>query len=177
VGEGGDVAAGVPAEAACASLECCRYCDFDIIGNIMIRVLLDTNVLVAGLVSARGASHAVLRAVAASELEIAASTAVWLEYESVLKRDEIRAMHGLGAEEIDAVLSALAVWVRPVMLHYVWRPQLRDPGDEMVLEAAVNGRVDAIVTHNTKDFARISLEFGVRVLTPQALLLMMEKPR
>ena len=141
----------------------------------MIRVLLDTNVLVAGLTSSRGASYAVLQAIAASELEVAASVALWLEYESVLKRDEIRALHGFSAQEIDAVLSALAVWVHPVILHYVWRPQLRDPCDEMVLEAAVNGQVQAIVTHNTKDFETIAPCFCVRVLTPAELLLMMEK--
>lgn len=141
----------------------------------MIRVLLDTNVLVAGLTSSKGASYAVLQAVAASKLEIAASTALWLEYESVLKRNEIRALHGFSAKEIDTVLSALAVWVHPVMLHYVWRPQLRDPGDEMVLEAAVNGQAQVIVTHNTRDFARVVPDFGVRVLTPAQLLLMMEK--
>jgi putative PIN family toxin of toxin-antitoxin system len=147
----------------------------DIIGNIMIRVLLDTNVLVAGLTSSQGASYVVLQAVAASRLEIAASTALWLEYESVLKRDEIRALHGFNAKEIDTILSALAVWVHPVMLHYIWRPQLRDPGDEMVLEAAVNGRVQAIVTHNTRDFAPIAPDFGVQVLMPAQLLLLMEK--
>jgi len=141
----------------------------------MIRVLLDTNVLVAGLTSSKGASYAVLQAVAASKLEIAASTALWLEYESVLKRNEIRALHGFSAKEIDTVLSALAVRVHPVMLHYVWRPQLRDPGDEMVLEAAVNGQAQVIVTHNTRDFARVAPDFGVRVLTPAQLLLMMEK--
>ena len=63
----------------------------------MIRVLLDTNVLVAGLTSSRGASYAVLQAIAASELEVAASVALWLEYVSVLKRDEIRALHGFSA--------------------------------------------------------------------------------
>lgn len=140
-----------------------------------MRVLLDTNVLVAGLTSSQGASYAVLQAVAASKIEVAASTALWLEYESVLKRDPIRALHGFSAKEIDAVLSALAVWVHPVMLHYVWRPQLRDPGDEMVLEAAVNGQVQAIVTHNTKDFAQVAPDFGVRVLTPAQLFLMMGK--
>ncbi len=143
----------------------------------MIRVLLDTNVLVAGLTSSRGASYAVLQAIATAKIEIAASTALWLEYESVLKRDEIRALHGFSAAEIDTMLSALAVWVHPVMLHYVWRPQLRDPGDEMVLEAAVNGQVQAIVTHNTRDFVRIAPSFGLQVVPPAELLLMMEVQR
>lgn len=141
----------------------------------MNRILLDTNVLVAGLSSSKGASYAVLQAVSTGKLQIVASTALWLEYESVLKRDEIRALHGFSGKQIDKLLSALAVWVQPVMLHYVWRPQLRDPGDEMVLEAAVNGHVQAIVTHNTRDFASVAPNFGLRVLTPAQTVLMMEK--
>ena len=141
----------------------------------MKRVLLDTNILVAGLVSSKGASFALLQVVAAAKLEIAASTPLWLEYEAVLKREEIRALHGFSMAQIDSFLTALAVWVRPVILHYLWRPQLRDPGDEMVLEAAVNGRVDAVVTHNTRDFASAAPRFGVQVLTPSQTLLILEK--
>jgi putative PIN family toxin of toxin-antitoxin system len=140
----------------------------------MRRVLLDTNVLVAGLVSARGASHALLQAVASGRLNIVASPAVWLEYEAVLKRDEIRALHGFTAVQVDGFLAALAVWVKPVQLHYRWRPQLRDPGDELVLEAAVNAGVDALVTHNVKDFVLAAPRFGLTVRTPGHLLLMLE---
>lgn len=152
-----------------------RFNDGDIVGNIMKRVLLDTNILVAGLVSSKGASFALLQVVAAAKLEIAASTPLWLEYEAVLKREEIRALHGFSMAQIDSFLTALAVWVRPVTLHYLWRPQLRDPGDEMVLEAAVNGRVDAVVTHNTRDFASAAPRFGVQVLTPAQTPLILEK--
>lgn len=146
----------------------------DILGNIMRRVLLDTNVLVAALVSSRGASHAVLRAVTASRLRIVASTALWLEYEAVLKRPEMQALHGFSTARVDGFLAALAVWVEPVALHYLWRPQLRDPGDEMVLEAAANAGVHAIVTHNLRDFAGAAPRFGVHVLTPAQTLLMLE---
>jgi putative PIN family toxin of toxin-antitoxin system len=141
----------------------------------MMRVLLDTNVLVAGLASSNGASYALLQAIAAAKLQLAASTALWLEYESVLKRDEIRALHGFNVKQVDNILSALAVWVQPVILHYAWRPQLRDPGDEMVLEAAVNARVSAIVTHNTRDFAVVAPQFGVKVLTPAQTISILEK--
>ncbi len=143
----------------------------------MIRVLLDTNVLVAGLTSSMGASFAVLQLVASAKVEIAASTALWLEYESVLKLDEIRALPGFSVQELDSVLSALAVWVHPVKLHYVWRPQLRDPGDEMVLEAAANGSVHAIVTHNKRDFTDAAPKFGLQVISPAELLLLLENPR
>jgi putative PIN family toxin of toxin-antitoxin system len=141
----------------------------------MRSVLLDTNVLVAGLTSSRGASYALLQMVASGRLQIAASTALWLEYESVLKRDEICALHGFSVRQIDDILSALAVWVKPVSLHYVWRPQLRDPGDEMVLEAAVNAQVSAIVTHNLRDFSSVAPQFGLQVLTPGLAVLMLEK--
>ena len=140
-------------------------------------VLLDTHVLVAALTSSRGASHALLQAVGTARLRMAASPAVWLEYESVLKRDEIRRLHGFSIHQVDAFLSALAVWVEPVSLHYIWRPQLRDPGDEMVLEAAVNARVHALVTSNVKDFSMAAPKFGLAVKTPaQALSLLEDAP-
>ena len=85
-----------------------------------MRVLLDANMLVAGLTRSRGASYALLQAVAAARLEMASSPALWLEYEAVLKRDEIRALHGFGAHEINALLAALAVWTHPA--------RSRDPG-------------------------------------------------
>ena len=137
-------------------------------------VLLDTNVLVAALTSSRGASYALLKAVASARLRMAASPAVWLEYESVLKRDEIRDLHGFSTDQVDAFLSALAVWVEPVSLHYIWRPQLRDSGDEMVLEAAVNARVDALVTSNVKDFSTAAPRFGLAVKTPAQTLSFLE---
>ncbi len=56
--------------------------------------------------------------------------------------------------------------VEPVESHFMWRPQLRDPGDEFVLEAAANGRADAIVTFNGRDFGKAPSLFGVEVLTP-----------
>lgn len=143
----------------------------------MKRVLLDTNVLIAGLVSSRGASFALLQAVATARLGLVATPVVWLEYESVLKRPDVSKLHGFSHPQVDQFLTALAVWVEPVTLHYMWRPQLRDPGDEMVLEAAVNARVDALVTHNRRDFGLAAERLGVRVVSPaQALALCKETP-
>ncbi len=137
-------------------------------------MLLDSNVLVAALSSTQSASYALLQAVASARLRVVASPALWLEYESALKRDAMRALHGFSAEQIDAFLSALAVWVEPVSLHYIWRPQLRDPGDEMVLEAAVNARVHALVTRNLKDFSTAAPRFGLAVKTPAQALAFLE---
>jgi predicted nucleic acid-binding protein len=69
----------------------------------------------------------------------------------------------------DAFLDALSLFIEPVHLHYLWRPQLRDPADEMVLETALNGRAEALVTLNIADFVPAS-HFRLPVLTPGAFL-------
>ena len=136
----------------------------------MLRIVLDTSVVVAALRSATGGSNAVLRLVARREVVPLASPALFLEYEDVLKRAEQRLAHGLDVGEIEMFLSALASACQPVDLHFRWRPQLSDPGDEMVFETAVNGGADILVTHNVKDFAAAAERFGLRVLRPGELL-------
>lgn len=143
-------------------------------GNIM-RVVLDTNILVAGLSSRRGASHELLRLALAQRLRILAAPALWLEYESVLKRQDIQRMHGLSGIEVDRFLDALAILVEPVSMNYLWRPQLRDPKDEMVLETALNAGADALVTFNQRDFQPAADNFRLRLLLPAACLLLMEE--
>ena len=94
------------------------------------------------------------------------SPALFLEYEDLLKRPGQLMASGLLSTDVDAVLNELAGLMVPVTTHYQWRPQLRDPADEMVLEAAVNGQTNAIVTYNLRDFAP-ALRFGIPVLNPQ----------
>ena len=136
----------------------------------MRRIVLDTSVVVAGLRSVTGAGNAVLRLVARRELVLLATPALFFEYEEVLKRPEQRLAHGLGVKEIDTFLRALASACEPVEVRFHWRPQLSDADDEFVLEAAVNGRADALVTHNVRDFNVVARMFGLRVLTPGDLL-------
>lgn len=136
---------------------------------MVLRVVLDTSVIVAALRSRKGASNEVLRLVARGRLAALATSALFLEYEEVLKRPEQQAAHGLDEREIGNMLTALASAVEPVSVHIVWRPQLRDPSDEMVLEAAINGRADAIVTFNVKDFSPAG-RFGLSVVRPGDLL-------
>jgi len=99
-----------------------------------------------------------------------ATPALFLEYEEVLSRPEHRAIHGLDRRELDAVLDDLAALIVPVEVRFQWRPQLADADDEMVLEAAINGRAGCIITYNTKDFAGVSKNFNLRVLTPAAAI-------
>lgn len=136
----------------------------------MLRVVLDTGIIVTALRSATGGSNAVLREVAHGRLTPLVTPALFLEYEAVLKRPEQRLAHGLGLKDIDRFLAAFASACKPVEVSFQWRPQLADPNDEMVLEAAVNASADALVTHNVRDFAKGAMRFGLRVLRPGELL-------
>ncbi len=136
----------------------------------MLRIVLDTSVLIAGLRSRSGPNNAVLREVAAGSVLVVCTPALFLEYEDVLKRPEQIAVHGLAPSEVEDFLNELAAVIVPVEVRFQWRPQLPDPDDEMVLEAAVNGRVDAIVTNNLKDFADAARRFQLEVLSPVQLL-------
>ena len=95
---------------------------------------------------------------------------MFLEYEDVLNRDVQKAVSGLTTNDIPEVLAALAAVLAPGKVHYGWRPQLPDPGDELVLDAAVNGRTHAIVTHNKRHFAAAALLFDVQVWSSARLL-------
>jgi len=139
------------------------------------RVVLDTSVVVAALRTRFGAGNAVLRLVATRRVTPLATPPLFLEYEDVLKRAEQRLVHGLAPNAIDQFLAELAALIEPVEVHFRWRPQLRDPNDEMVLEAAIHGRADALVTYNIADFAAAGDRFKIPVLRPADLLKMVKR--
>ena len=126
--------------------------------------------LVAGVRSRTGASNPLLVAGFRKRFAWCCSVPLFYEYEDVLTRAEFLLATGLGRAEVATFLTDLAGTVTPVELHFLWRPQLRDPNDEMVLEAAVNGRAEAIVTHNVRDFGDAPGRFGVAVRTPGEVL-------
>jgi putative PIN family toxin of toxin-antitoxin system len=134
------------------------------------RVVLDTSVVVAALRTRHGAANRVLRLVAGERLVLLATPPLFLEYEEVLGRPEQRLIHGLSPEGVEEFLAELAAVVEPVDVHFQWRPQVRDPSDEMVLEAAINGRADALVTYNIKHFAAPGDRFGIPILRPVDVL-------
>lgn len=136
----------------------------------MLRIVLDTSVVVAGLRTRLGAGNAVLRLVANRRLILLATPPLFLEYEEVLKRPEQRLAHGLTLEDLDDFLAEFAALIEPVELHFRWRPQSRDPNDEMLLEAAINGRADALVTYNVPDFIAAGERFGIPIIRPPDLL-------
>lgn len=128
--------------------------------------MLDTSVIVSALRSRHGAANALLRLVALRRVVPLATPPLYLEYEDVLKRPEQQLAHKLPLEAVDEFLAEFAVLIEPVEVHFQWRPQVGDPADEMVLEAAVNGKADAIITYNVADLMSAEERFGIPVLRP-----------
>jgi predicted nucleic acid-binding protein len=89
-----------------------------------------------------------------------------IEFEAVLTRPEQLAATGLTIGETNDVLDAVVAVAEPIQLHFLWRPRLKDPADEMVLETAVNGRADRLVTFNLRRLKGAAEAFGIRVVTP-----------
>lgn len=135
-----------------------------------MRVLLDTSIVVATLRSRRGASHRLLELVAHGKVRPLVSTTLFLEYEDVLMRPETRLATKMDAANVEGFLAAFASAAEGVEVNFRWRPQLTDPNDELILEAAVNGAADALVTHNVRDFREAAPRFGLRVLLPREVL-------
>ena len=117
--------------------------------------------------SPSGASAAILRAARDSRAELLVSVPLALEYEAICSKAEHRLASGLSEREADVFVTAVIAMAEPVVTYFRWRPQLRDPCDEMVLDAAVNGRADALVTFNIRDFGSAPPQFGVELLLPR----------
>lgn len=131
------------------------------------RVVLDTNVLVAALRSRKGAAYRLLSLVGTGAFEHALSVALAFEYEDVLTRPSVGIT--LPRQVTDDILDFLCSAARRRRIHFLWRPVLPDPRDDLVLELAVEAQCMAVVTYNVRDFAG-SERFGIRVLTPQQFL-------
>jgi putative PIN family toxin of toxin-antitoxin system len=132
-----------------------------------VRLVLDTDAVVAAMRSPTGASAAIVRAVRQRWATLLLSVPLALEYEAVCRRSEHRMEAGLSERQVEIFLDAIIAMAEPVPTHFLWRPQLRDPNDEMVLEAAVNGRAEALVTFNVRDYGTAASQFGVEVLLPR----------
>jgi putative PIN family toxin of toxin-antitoxin system len=131
------------------------------------RIILDTNVLYAGLYSSQGASFRILQAIKEGELKMVISTTLLFEYEDILKRNQVDL--GLSNQEIEKVLDYLCMKSEHQKIYFLWRPYLPDPKDDHLLELAIASGTKLIVTHNAKDFKGVE-EFGIRSIAPQRIL-------
>ena len=132
-----------------------------------LQIIIDTNVLLSAVRSQLGASFRLLSLIEDSRFEINLSVALALEYEDVLKRPALNP--NLTIQEVDDVLDFLCQNANLCEIFYLWRPTLRDPKDDFVLELAVESNCDYIVTFNTKDFAGAE-KFGIKAIRPKEFL-------
>jgi putative PIN family toxin of toxin-antitoxin system len=131
------------------------------------RIILDTNVLYAGLYSSKGASFKVLQAIEKDKIKLAMSSTLLFEYEDILKRNQI--VLGLSDEEIEKILDFLCLKSEHQKIYFLWRPHLPDPKDDHLLELAVASGTKLIVSHNTKDFKGAET-FGIKPITPKEFM-------
>lgn len=131
------------------------------------RVIVDTNVLFAGLYSSTGASYQILRLVDSGVIRPVLSVPLLFEYEDVLRRNCAELQ--LSDMQVDVILDNLCALSDFQRVHFLWRPFLRDPKDDYVLEVAVASRSTRIITHNLRDFTG-SEEFGIEAIPPRQFL-------
>jgi putative PIN family toxin of toxin-antitoxin system len=131
-----------------------------------MRLVIDTDVIIAALRSPAGASAALLVLLLDQKATMLLSVALAFEYEMACTRAEHLLAAQASATDVCRLIDAIIDVIEPVEVHYQWRPLLSDAGDELVLEAAANGRADAIVTFNRRDYGAAPGRFGIEVLSP-----------
>jgi putative PIN family toxin of toxin-antitoxin system len=135
-----------------------------------MRLVLDTDVVVAALRSDRGASRQLLLAAFEGRIEMLVSVPLVLEYEAVLTRPQLLKDVTLTIGEVGAILDTILSVAVPVEMRFLWRPQLKDPSDEMVLETAVNGSAGYLATFNLRHLRDAAALFGIRAAVPGQVL-------
>jgi len=124
---------------------------------------MDTNVLFAGLYSSTGASFQILKLLNVGKIKSVISTTLLFEYEDVLKREDT--ILELSHQQVDIILDNICSFSKFQEIYFLWRPYLKDPKDDHVLEVAVASKTKTIVTHNLKDFKGVD-KFGIKAITP-----------
>ena len=125
----------------------------------MKRVVVDTSVLISSLIGREGPSREVIRQCLLGNLKPLISTALFLEYETVSERKNIRQLCPLNDGEIREFIAAFLTVCEWVQIHYLWRPNLKDEGDNFLIELAVAGNAELILTNNVRDLRNAELSF------------------
>lgn len=131
------------------------------------KIVIDTNVIVSALRSANGASYKLLSLIDSGKFEVNISVPLLFEYEDVAKKD----LHNskLQKENIDDILDYICAVSNKQKIFFLWRPYLKDPKDDFILELAVKSGCDYIITYNKRDFRDIE-KFSIKLLTPKEFL-------
>ncbi len=138
-----------------------------IIYDTMKTVVIDTNVILSGLSSRNGNSFKLIKMISARLFEISISVPLIFEYESVLMKYKSRT--GMNIEDIADFLDYICTVGKETKIHYLWRPILKDPYDDHVLEVAVASESEYIITYNIKDF-KPAQTFGIEAVSPALFL-------
>ena len=139
-----------------------------------MRVVLDTNVVVAAMRSHRGASAELIRLAVRKQITLIGGLTLALEYIDVCSRPTTRERTNVAALDATRFAEEVIGLFEPVEIRFRWRPAGPDAGDDHVIETALNGRADAVVTFNLRDFAEASRRFGLPVLPPGGILRILE---
>lgn len=137
-----------------------------------VEAIVDTNVLLSGLASRNGKSFQILQLLAEEKFHVSISVPVVLEYEAVLKKKLDKRVYS--DQDIQAIIDFICKIGRHVKVYYLWRPILKDPYDDHLLEVAVAANAKWIITYNVKDFERASI-FGISAVTPYEFLQVLEE--
>ena len=138
-----------------------------------MRVVIDTNVLVSALRSQRGASFLLLQKLSTLLFQPIISPPLCLEYEDVLRRPGLIA--GVTEQDIGDFLDYILSECLECRIHFLWRPHLPDPKDDLILELALAGNAPFIITHNIRDFRGVE-SLGIRAVTPDQFLRILSAP-
>jgi putative PIN family toxin of toxin-antitoxin system len=136
-----------------------------------VKIVVDTNVFIGAVLSSQGLNRELIRRCLLGEYQPIMSNALYLEYESVIEREEIISKCQLDSSKVNELLDgflSMSLWVN---IYYSWRPNLRDEGDNHVIELAIAGNAQIIATNNLKDFRGSELSFPkLQVLNPYQII-------
>ncbi len=144
---------------------------YAIILGMSTKIVVDTSVFISALIGAKGPSRELIRRCLLGEYQPLMGTTLFSEYESVMVREEILAKCSLEESEIASLLAAFMSVTAWTKIYYSWRPNLKDEGDNHLIELAVAGNAGIIATNNLKDFRSSELAFpNVLIFKPEQII-------
>jgi putative PIN family toxin of toxin-antitoxin system len=136
-----------------------------------VKIVVDTNVFIGAILSSQGLNRELIRRCLLGEYQPLMSNALYLEYESVIEREEIIAKCQLDRSKVNELLDGFLSVSKWVYIYYSWRPNLRDEGDNHVIELAIAGNARILATKNLKDFRGSELTFPqLQILNPHQMI-------
>ena len=138
--------------------------------SLTMNVVIDTSVWISALISKDGASREIIRLALLKKITPQISTSLFLEYETVMKRDTIKKLSPLNSIEMQELFYAFLSVCKLREIFYLWRPNLQDENDDFLIELAVASNSEFIITNNIKDLLNSELKFDFKILTPNGFL-------